>query len=1592
MNKHNAAQEQGDDRHLSTKGENRNVRTRWEVNLPLASVSVLVTALAIALLSYLYIRESDQLAISILSKANASEDSADWEGQVKWLARYLQLTPNDQQSVVKIAIAANNAVKNAPANRYDRVERARTRLNEAIAVANQAELPLAKKEELERLLILRLSQYEDRYIPEIISKIIALNPSQSDPLMLRIYAIAAQGYTQARDNRKESESQPSSPDMNPWESLLEKPPAYILWTAWKAAPDDLDVTSALLKQIRELSGTDDAEETHDNMDVKAVLESIVTNLSARQDNGRAQWLLYEHESSVSPELASQRLANQLDSSLSRLRLAKQESDTDSPRPSADSPDDSPAIPVLPEAGPNPEIGPAWDYALVLSALLDAIRNNPPLESPERKATLLQLQELCDLSSLDVAPLAINSAHEAYGELLVANKEFDKAFQAYDKGIERLGSESSQLQIAKISLLLNLSSLTEAETAITQLENLQRERTALLTGTSEMLTQDQRVRYRADLDQTTWYLLLFRGLAALNNNRIDEAITRLQLALESQITIPNTQRVVVAAGLGTAYFNKRLWDLAAAAYEKAAEYATDRDRYRVMAADAWSRCGNTERETQLRNAVEFKSLPLSIASLKSSINSELSKPEKARDFSILLNRAEVLRQQISSLEESDDNKNTLLSELELLALSIPDREDGQERASSSERLLNLTKQFPDNVQILTVAALMTAIAKDGEACQQVLLRLEEILGSDDFQYVATTARTSAIQGELDTALNLLDLYWKEHPAYAAQTLALAANLAKGHGNHEQAYNLLKSIPNDQHTVESLFELFSVALIIAQQNQETSADSLEVPTPWVQRLKEIEGDNGTWWRLAEATLSLAKAQALELTNPDRTALLAHAATLQRETHSRRPRWSLNSSLAGWIDALRGNAPNAIISLRRGIASGDRRPSTLLLLVSQLNTANRLNEAEAELSRLDRFGTNNSVSNSLAIAIAERKGDFERSMALARDTASNNPRDTSSWLLLAQTAMMAAKATDEKKAKDILLAESKRALDQALVTSNNSNLATYQLRIQFQASFFDNQGVRKELERTLESNVQEPSKSLFVGQAYLQLKDPEAALKVLERLQTISPSSPDSYVGLAEYYRYMRNDEENVRMLEEAFKRGPKRFDIRSRLALALALRQGGQVPWKRIKQLIGDGGQATGTNELLHALILINRGDATQRQEAAAILTKIRQGSDVKRDDATRMLAGLETQDWLSAIQSESPQKAARALAKAQNLYTELTRRPNPTAMDLYRYGDLLLRANQTNELNTVADKLDRIAAGSALSLDLRLRLAKQNGDVDEASRLAEQWAEQAINSGALLKSSVWGSVGQALTRLGFHDEALEWLAKIYETDPSRFREYVVGLARSQRYLRATEICKTEYERSNNPEAVALMADVTILAGTTTEFPAENENLYRETTRQHAAVPGLVEAIATLRLSQQRYDDAVKLYEQALALAPKNARILNNLAMALSEIPGREREALPKIQLAVDEFGRSPELLDTQGLVYLRNNLVSEAVKVLQDATTNSNDPRYRFHLIMALLQSGDRKKAISQWAQLDLRQLRQMPLTPGELKDLNTIEKEFGKQT
>lgn len=1561
------------------------VRTRWEFNRPLAYVCIALLIL-VALTGYLlYGRASNRLAASLKSKAELASAESDWDAEIKWLRRYLKLVPGSKETAIDIAIAANNAVQLPPANRLDRVETARRSLSAAVAVALDAETPNPRTSELQRFLILRLSQYGNRYAPEILDKIIALNPPLKDSLMLRSFAIAMSN-TDGQISRSETKKMTDRPGAsNPWEKLLQLPTAQVLWNAWNANPSDTQVAARLLETLRQTSeqqGTADKDENESNFDKEAVAETVIADLVTRPKNGQAQWILFTHQIATAPQLAKQRLPSQFKACMSRLRQAYEAIDSDD----SEGEQNKTAIPTLPAAEPTDDNRSRWDYLLAVASVLDESTAGSDTTTQNPLQTLENLQDLCDFSALDVPPTAITSIYSVYYRALIAQGEKEKVLNVLGKGIERLGDESARLQFARLSYLLNSGQLEEAATRILELETLQKKRKEDFTGVQERLTQERRIRYRSELDTTEWNLLLCRGLLAAQREQYEQAIQILRLAMESQTEIPRNERVTAAANLGQAYSRTQLWDLAAVAFERAVEFAEERDKYKIMAAAAWSKCGNTKRELQLLSALERPSLGMSIITLRSGIATELKKPPARRNFGPLQNRVDEIRRRLNTLEDSNASKSIMQSELELLSLSIPDREDGDERESASKRVLKLTEQYPENAQILVTATLTMAASGDKQAASTLLQKLEALLGIDNFRYAATVAQTSVLSGNPTAAVNQLKSFASKNPSMSVNALMLASEIMVNQGEQETAHDLLLAISEEQQTISSIYKLFELALFLrADAKEETDKYK---PQVWSEKLRQLEGDNGTFWRLAEATRAITKAQNSDTKSSQKLELLSEAADLYGEIDERRPRWAYNSTLGGWIEALRGNASGAITLLRRGITTGDTRTSTLLLLVSQLNAADRISEAEIELNRLDQLVTATTASAALAINIAERKGDYERSMNLARKSAGENPRGSDAWLLLAQTAMLAAKATEEKKTRDILLAEAKEGLDKALVNSNESLLSVFRLRIQFQGLFFDSEGVRRELERTLESNVPEPTRSLFVGRTFLQLKDPAAALEVFQRAKSISPNSPDVYLGLAEYYRYQRDDAQNIRMLEDALKLGPSRTDIRSRLALGLALRQREAIPWERIRDLVGKQDTSTASNQLLHALILVNKGDDAQKQKAAEILAGIRQSGKGDVDDATRLLAALETERWVSRKQSESPKQAGAHLASARQLYTELTRRPDPGAMDLYKFGDLLLRADQTAELKVVADQLDRIASGSAISLDLRLRLAKKSGNQQEADRLAEEWADRAIASGTLLKQNAWGSVGQTLTRLGFHDEALEWLAKAYEADPRFFRDYVVGLARVQRYILATDICKAELASTRNPEALALMVDITVLAGGGTKFPEENETLIVNAAKQNQNVPRVIESIATLRLSQQRYTDAVRLYERAEQLAPQNVRILNNLAMALSEVPGREKDAIPKIESAIEIFGRSPELLDTQGLVLLRNDMPAEATAVLREAAKASSDPRYRFHLIMALLRQGDRKNAISNWAQLNLSELRKLALTPGELADLDSLQKEF----
>ncbi|MGI9459261.1 MAG: tetratricopeptide repeat protein, partial [Pirellulales bacterium] len=590
------------------------MRTRWEFNRPLAYTCVVLLIL-VGIAGYLlYGRASNRLAASLKSKAELAASEADWDAEVKWLRRYLQLVPDSDATVIDIAIASNNAVELTPANRFDRVEMARRNLSTAVAVALDAETPPPRTPELQYSLILRLSQYGTRYAPEILDKIIGLNPPLKDPLMLRSFAIAMSN-TDGQILRGEREKLTDGPGTsNPWEKLLQMPTTEVLWNAWKANPSDTLIASRLLETLRqapEQQNTAEKEKNESDFDRDAVAETVIADLMTRPNSGQAQWILFTHQTATAPQVAAERLASQFNERMSRLRQAYEAfNSNDSKGEQSKTP-----IPILPPAEPTEDNSPRWDYLLAVASVLNQSTAGLDPTTQNSLQTLENLRQLCEFSALEVPPNAIISAYSTYYKALIAQGESKKVLAVLAEGIERLGDESARLHLARLSYLLNSGQLEKAETHISELETLQKKRKEDFAVAQEGLIQERRIQYRSELDTTEWSLLLSRGLLALKREQYDQAIQILRLAMESQTEIPREDRVAAAANLGQAYSRKQLWDLAAVAFERADEFSETRDKYKIMAATAWSKCGNTDRELQLLNALERPTLQMAVLTLR-----------------------------------------------------------------------------------------------------------------------------------------------------------------------------------------------------------------------------------------------------------------------------------------------------------------------------------------------------------------------------------------------------------------------------------------------------------------------------------------------------------------------------------------------------------------------------------------------------------------------------------------------------------------------------------------------------------------------------------------------------------------------------------------------------------------------------------------------------------------------------------------------------------------------------------------------------------------------------------------------------------------
>ena len=136
-----------------------------------------------------------------------------------------------------------------------------------------------------------------------------------------------------------------------------------------------------------------------------------------------------------------------------------------------------------------------------------------------------------------------------------------------------------------------------------------------------------------------------------------------------------------------------------------------------------------------------------------------------------------------------------------------------------------------------------------------------------------------------------------------------------------------------------------------------------------------------------------------------------------------------------------------------------------------------------------------------------------------------------------------------------------------------------------------------------------------------------------------------------------------------------------------------------------------------------------------------------------------------------------------------------------------------------------------------------------------------------------------------------------------------------------------------------------------------------TAAHLMLAGLYE-------EAKDYDRAIERYRRVLAVAPKEAVSLNNLAYALAVHKNVPAEALPIAQQAYAASGGEPSTADTLGWIHYLLGNYGEAEKLLVEGATqapaNAEIHLHLAHCLAALGRTDAARAALAKSLQLDRR--------------------------
>ncbi len=125
------------------------------------------------------------------------------------------------------------------------------------------------------------------------------------------------------------------------------------------------------------------------------------------------------------------------------------------------------------------------------------------------------------------------------------------------------------------------------------------------------------------------------------------------------------------------------------------------------------------------------------------------------------------------------------------------------------------------------------------------------------------------------------------------------------------------------------------------------------------------------------------------------------------------------------------------------------------------------------------------------------------------------------------------------------------------------------------------------------------------------------------------------------------------------------------------------------------------------------DVAQGDQALVILKPLFESREEEVAlNALRLATSIRLKRFngLSTAKDEASRK--ELIPDIRKLFDRLLANDKSTVADVYQYGDFLLRTGQAEDLPAWINRMDKMAPGSFLTINLRLRLAKAEGRTHE----------------------------------------------------------------------------------------------------------------------------------------------------------------------------------------------------------------------------------------------------------------------------------------